>query len=74
VKFFNLAKNFDFSTPVYVDSNLGDGVKGEEISKLIVQLEFKKVYLATGYDPDHFGPTPWLSGIIGKEPPWGYRT
>ncbi len=66
--FFSKAANLDFATPIYVDSNLGNGVKGEEVSFKIYEIGFKNIWLCTGYDPGNFLPVPHLQGIIGKDP------
>ncbi len=68
--FFLIAMTFALDSPVYVDSNLGSGVKGEQVSKRISDLGFKKVYLATGYESDTFSPMPWIKAILGKSPPF----
>jgi len=68
--FLKEADQFDKGTPVYVDSDLGNGSKGEEVSKEISQMGFTNIYLATGYRSTDFGPLPWLKGIVGKAPPW----
>jgi len=67
-EFFARADEFDFSSPLFVDSNLGSGIKGEEVSKRAFELGFKNVYLCTGYEPDSFPAMPWLKGIKGKDP------
>ena len=28
------------------------------------------IFLATGRNARDFGPLPWISGIVGKQPPW----
>jgi FixJ family two-component response regulator len=55
----------DHSTPIYVDSNLSDGLKGEFIAKKIYDQGFKNIFIATGYSQNHFEKMPWI-----KEPPW----
>jgi hypothetical protein len=57
-------------TPVYIDSDLGDGIKGEEIARTIYEKGFKTIYLETGNPPDSFPNMPWIKKIMGKEPPW----
>ena len=69
-EFLNLVSEFDLTTPIYVDSNLGDGVKGEEFARVIRQRGFTELYLATGYERNQFPKMPWLRGIVGKNPPW----
>lgn len=68
--FFAVAQQIHKHTPIYVDSNLGDGVKGEVVTKTIHELGFENIYLATGYRAEQFGELPWVKGIIGKGPPW----
>ncbi|OGR46127.1 MAG: hypothetical protein A2X40_07065 [Elusimicrobia bacterium GWC2_65_9] len=58
-------------TPVYIDSNLADGVKGEVVALEINRRGFKRIRLATGHDPSAFAPMPHILEVIGKEPPWG---
>jgi signal transduction histidine kinase len=67
-EFFARADEFDFSSPLFVDSNLGSGLKGEVVSKRAFELGFKNVYLCTGYEPDSFPTMPWLKGIVPKDP------
>lgn len=68
--FFKEAAQFDKTTPIYIDSHLGEGIKGEEVSKSIFEMGFTNIYLATGYNPNDFGDLPWIKGIVGKSPPW----
>lgn len=58
------------NTPIYVDSNLAEGMKGEDVAWLMGKKGFNNLYLATGTNPDEFSNMPWLKGIIGKDPPW----
>ncbi len=67
-EFVGFASELDFESPIYVDSNLGNGIKGEIISKKIYELGFKNVNLCTGYDSSQFEPMPWIRSIVGKEP------
>ena len=60
----------EFTVPIYVDSSLGGGVKGEEFAKSLHEQGFSEVYLATGFSADRFISMPWLRGIVGKESPW----
>jgi len=68
--FFAEAHIYEKHVPVYVDSNLKNGVKGELVSKTIHDQGFANLYLATGYDPSTFGDLPWIKKIVGKAPPW----
>ncbi len=61
------------STPIYIDSNLDDNTKGEDIAQNIYQLGFTQIYLATGY-PERFLATKSqlcnICRVVGKDPPW----
>ena len=60
---------FSKDTPIYIDSELGDGIKGEDIAKDLREKGFVCIYLETGHPPENFSHLPWLK-VIGKEPPW----
>ncbi len=55
--------------PLYIDSELGDGAKGEEIAKDLHDKGFADITMATGHDAAKFSRLPWLK-TTGKEPPW----
>ena len=57
-------------TPIYVDSSLSNGVSGEDVAQKIHATGFGSVYLATGFPAERFKGMSWLSGVIGKTPPW----
>ncbi len=57
-------------TPVYIDSDLGNGVKGEDIAIELNNKGFTNITMATGHGPEKFAHLPWLK-VTGKEPPWG---
>jgi len=69
--FFQEANSFALNTPIYIDSNLEDNLKGEVIAKDIFELGFKNLYLSTGYDANHFPKMDWIRSIVDKYPP-GY--
>jgi len=68
--FLARAAEFDRTARIYIDSNLGNGVRGEEISKEIFALGFQEIYLITGHSQAEFPPLPHIRAIRGKEPPW----
>lgn len=59
---------FDFTIPIYIDSDLNDVIKGEEFAKELYEIGFKNIYLCTGYQADHFSTMYWVKDIVGKEP------
>jgi signal transduction histidine kinase len=56
---------------IYVDSELGGTVKGEELAARLNAEGFTNLRLATGHAADSFAAMPWLKAVAGKEPPWG---
>jgi signal transduction histidine kinase len=56
-------------TPLYIDAELGRGVKGEEVARELLDKGFTDLTLATGHPPERFAALTWLK-IAGKEPPW----
>jgi signal transduction histidine kinase/FixJ family two-component response regulator len=75
-EFLKNASTFDTEIPIFIDSNLGtDGngnsVRGEEVSRQLHQMGFKRLYLATGDTHDSSRSMPWLVAVRGKEPPFG---
>lgn len=58
------------STPVYIDSQLGNGLRGEDVAKTVHDRGFAQIFITTGKDPGTFPPMPWVKAILGKEPPF----
>jgi signal transduction histidine kinase len=68
--FFSIYKEISRETVIYIDSNLGNGKKGEVIAKDIYSEGFETIYLTTGSDASDFSSFSYLKGVIGKAPPW----
>jgi len=68
--FFEAADKISKNTVIYIDSELENGVKGEEIAKKIYSLGFTEIYLETGHPKENFRNVAYLKDIIGKEPPF----
>jgi signal transduction histidine kinase/FixJ family two-component response regulator len=66
-EFLASANNFEKTTPIFIDSNLGDGLKGEILSEDIHKLGFTELYLATGSHPDEIQRPHWIKEVRGKE-------
>ncbi|MEW6057487.1 MAG: hypothetical protein AB1540_12820 [Bdellovibrionota bacterium] len=58
------------STPVYIDSGLGNGVRGEDIAQQLFKDGYQNLYLATGRSLEELPELPWIKKVVGKEPPW----
>jgi len=67
--FLNALTEFDTNTPVYIDSNLGNGIQGQTLIPHVRDLGFKSVYLATGYERGQFTDKE-IEGfqVVGKDP------
>ena len=55
------------STPIFIDSDLGDGKRGEVLAQSIRELGFKKLILATSYKGLKAIPINGLDAVIGKD-------
>jgi|GEM_PF-5298568 len=57
---------------IYVDSNLGGGIKGEIESEKIFKMGYKDIFLATGYSNSDLNleATPWIKGSSSKRSPF----
>ena len=67
--FYDDMDSFNKDVKVYVDSDLGNGIKGEEVARDINQKGFSEIYLCIGYRSSDFAPMPWVRGVVGKLPP-----
>ena len=68
--FFASIEAFPKNTPIYIDSELGNGLKGEEMAKTIHEKGFETIYLETGHPPGSFAKIPWIKDVLSKDPPW----
>jgi len=70
--FYNTMPSYKKDTKIYIDSNLADGIRGEDVAKEIHKKGFKHIYLCTGYPKSSFNldEMPWIEDIVGKEPPF----
>jgi signal transduction histidine kinase/CheY-like chemotaxis protein len=66
--FLKTSDSFDKSTRIYIDSNLGDGIKGELESEKIFLLGFQNLFLATGYQKRDIEKPAWIKEIYSKSP------
>lgn len=68
-EFISAAAGAPAGTPLYIDSDLGGGLSGEEIAAGLREKGFTDITMATGHGPERFRRLPWLK-VSGKEPPW----
>jgi signal transduction histidine kinase/FixJ family two-component response regulator len=67
-EFLARSSSFDKASRIFIDSNLGDGIKGEIESEKIFILGFVNLYLATGYEKDSIQKPSWIKEIYSKSP------
>lgn len=57
-------------TPIYIDSNLGETIKGEEYAKKLFDQGYQELYITTGYQRYLFNEMPWIKAVVGKDVPF----
>lgn len=53
---------------IFLDSDLGNGVKGEIDGESIHKLGFNNIYISTNYSRDSFTKPSWIKGVLSKNP------
>lgn len=70
-EFFNCSDTLPKDSFIYIDSDLGNGVLGEEVAKDIYAQGFIDIFLSTGKEADQLDyDKSIIKGIGGKEPPF----
>ncbi len=59
-----------YEVQIFVDSNLGQDVRGEVASEKIFALGFHNISLCTGFSPDEIQKPKWISQVVGKDTPF----
>ncbi|MFZ4402973.1 MAG: sensor histidine kinase [Pseudobdellovibrionaceae bacterium] len=71
--FLEGSKDIDLTTPIYVDVNLGHGIKGTDVALKLSEIGFKMLYLTTGYEAASLGNIPsCILEVRGKDPVFSY--
>jgi signal transduction histidine kinase len=68
--FLEFKKDITFSTPIYLDSQLENDVRGEDIASILYNDGYSKLFMTTGYSAENFADYSFLSGVISKTPPF----
>lgn len=69
-EFLSSSKKICFESQIFVDSNLGQNVRGEVASEQIFALGFRNINLCTGFAPEEIQKPKWINQIIGKDAPF----
>lgn len=51
---------------IFLDSDIGEDIKGEQIGKKCFEMGFKNIFLITSYEKVDFPQMPWIKDIGGK--------
>lgn len=66
--FFRIARTLSPNITVFIDSDLGNGIRGEKVAEKIYAMGFKNIILATGHGPKDFKSMPWIKAVVDKRP------
>lgn len=69
-EFYTDINTFDLSSPIYIDSKLGNEVKGENIAIDLHERGFTELYIASGFDKESFSHLTFIKDVRDKRPPW----
>lgn len=69
-EFLDSASELNRAVPIYIDSHLGGGLRGEAIARSIHELGFSTIVLTTGRTFVERDRYPWIQEVMGKEPPF----
>lgn len=56
--------------PIYIDSSLAGGIKGEDIAQELHRRGFTELRLQTGHPEQNFAHLAFLKAVQSKNPPW----
>jgi len=68
--FMHIFHLYDKNTLIYIDSSLGENLKGEDFAKVLYDHHYQNIILATGYDRESFKKPYWLKDVVDKYPPF----
>lgn len=53
---------------IYIDSDLGNGIKGEVESEKVFEAGYTNLFLATGLPQEYINKPKWIKGVFSKNP------
>lgn len=68
--FVESSKDIGIQTPIYIDSDLGGGLKGEVLSESLFNRGYSQLFLATAFSANDIAKPAWIKNILGKAPPF----
>jgi signal transduction histidine kinase len=61
---------YDFDSEIYIDSELGENNKGEDLARNLHEKGYKNIYIETGHSFEKFKGLKYIKAVISKEPPF----
>ncbi|MBF0314655.1 MAG: sensor histidine kinase [Oligoflexia bacterium] len=71
--FLNSPEIYSLETVIYVDYNLSNNMKGEQVAKLLYESGFKNINICSAHRPEALADLlerPWIKSVVGKKAPW----
>ena len=65
-----LLNKIDQSSNIFIDSELGDDLAGEDIAQSLHKKGYKNLFITSGHSADRFQHLSFLKGVKDKSPPW----
>jgi hypothetical protein len=69
-QFLKQERDISRATPVFIDSNLGNGEKGEDFAICAHDLGFETIFITTARQECEISLPHFVKGIVGKRSPW----
>ena len=60
------AESIPKATPIFLDSDLGSGIKGQDFAPLLREMGFQRILLATSYEDLHGTAIRDVDAVVGK--------
>lgn len=67
-EFIDASSSIPKDSKIYIDSDLGNEIKGEVESERIFNMGYKNLYLATGHQKDEINKPSWIIEVYSKGP------
>ena len=60
------AESISKNVPIFLDSNLGQGIRGQDFAQILREMGFRKIFLATSYAELHGTKIDHIDAVVGK--------
>lgn len=69
-EFLRVYKFYPTDTLIYIDSDLGGDLRGEDVAKELYDRDYKNLMITTGFEKEKFANMHWIKDIVDKFPPF----